>query len=179
MKSKSESIVEEIGQSIRLRYRQRLELKAAICYLLTVGCGVMSAPAAALDTPFQKAFEHFVHSQGVIGGGYIVLDRGQIVERPNFGMADQSVNQSVNDETIFHWGSVTKTLTAVAIMQLRDRGKLSLDDPIVKYVPELTRIHSQTNAISRVTYSQPPVAHGRISRLKSQPGPTPKAMGAI
>jgi CubicO group peptidase (beta-lactamase class C family) len=36
-------------------------------------------------------------------------------------------------------------------MQLRDRGKLSLDDPIVKYVPELTRIHSQNNAISRVT----------------------------
>jgi CubicO group peptidase (beta-lactamase class C family) len=36
-------------------------------------------------------------------------------------------------------------------MQLRDRGKLSLDDPIVKYVPELMRVHSQDNAISRVT----------------------------
>jgi CubicO group peptidase (beta-lactamase class C family) len=39
-------------------------------------------------------------------------------------------------------------------MQLRDRGKLSLDDPVVKYVPELMRIHSQDNAISRVTLRQ-------------------------
>ena len=124
MKNKPESTVEGIGQSIRFRYRKQLELKAAICYLLIVGCGVMSPPAAALDTLFQKAFEHFVHSQGVIGGAYIVVDRGQIVERQNFGMADESVRQSVNDETIFHWASITKTLTAVAIMQLRDRGKL-------------------------------------------------------
>jgi len=151
MKNKPESTVEGISKSIRIRYRKQLESKVAICCLLTVGCGVISPPAPALDTPFRKAFEHFVHSQAVMGGAYIVVDRDQIVERQNFGMADESVRQPVNDATIFHWASITKTLTAVAIMQLRDRGKLSLDDPIVKYVPELTRIHSQNNAISRVT----------------------------
>lgn len=151
MKSKRESTVKEICHSIRFHYRKQLELKAAICFLLIAACGVMSPAAAALDTTFQKAFDHFVHSQGVIGGAYVVVNRGQIVERQNFGMADESVKQPVDDQTIFHWGSITKTLTAVAIMQLRDRAKLSLDDPIVKYVPELTRIHNQNNAISRVT----------------------------
>src|ERR1051326_7179458 len=50
-----------------------------------------------------------------------------------------------------YWASITKTLTAVAIMQLRDRGKLSLDDPILKYVPELKRVHGEDDWISRVT----------------------------
>ena len=39
----------------------------------------------------------------------------------------------------YHWASITKTFTGIAIMQLRDRGLLSLDDPVVKYVPELRR----------------------------------------
>jgi CubicO group peptidase (beta-lactamase class C family) len=69
-------------------------------------------------------------------------------------MADSDLKQPVNSATIFHWGSITKTLTAVAIMQLRDRGKLSLDDPVVKYVPELMRIHSPDNGVSRVTLRQ-------------------------
>ena len=45
-------------------------------------------------------------------------------------------------DTIFHWASITKTFTGIAIMQLRDRGLLSLDDPIVKYLPELRQVHN-------------------------------------
>jgi CubicO group peptidase (beta-lactamase class C family) len=40
-------------------------------------------------------------------------------------------------QTIYHWASITKTMTGIAILQLRDRGLLKLDDPIVRYVPEL------------------------------------------
>ena len=45
----------------------------------------------------------------------------------------------VDEETIYHWASITKTFTGIAIMQLRDRGLLSLDDPAVKYVPGAAR----------------------------------------
>ncbi|HLS47951.1 MAG TPA: serine hydrolase domain-containing protein, partial [Gemmatimonadales bacterium] len=54
-------------------------------------------------------------------------------------------------ETIYHWGSITKTLTAVAIMQLRDRGLLSLDDPITRWVPELRRMHDPFGSMDSVT----------------------------
>jgi CubicO group peptidase (beta-lactamase class C family) len=69
-------------------------------------------------------------------------------------MADREVNQPVDQNTIFHWGSITKTLTAVAVMQLRDRHRISLDDSITKYVPELNRIHSDYGPVSQVTLKQ-------------------------
>ena len=52
------------------------------------------------------------------------------------GFQDLDAKRPVDADTIFHWASITKTFTGIAIMQLRDRGLLSLDDPIVKYVPE-------------------------------------------
>ncbi len=58
---------------------------------------------------------------------------------------------AVDEDTIYHWASITKTFTGIAIMQLRDRGLLSLDDPAVKYVPELREVHNPYGDISQVT----------------------------
>jgi CubicO group peptidase (beta-lactamase class C family) len=107
--------------------------------------------APAQEKTFQSAFDDYVQADGVVGASYVVVDRGQITAAHNVGMADRERNQPVDANTIFHWASVTKTLTAVSIMQLRDRGRLSLDDPIVKYVPELARVHSEGGAIEHVT----------------------------
>jgi CubicO group peptidase (beta-lactamase class C family) len=104
-----------------------------------------------LGQTFQANFDRYVRDDGVVGAAYVVLDQGKIIENHPAGMADLELRQPVDSNTIFHWASITKTLTAVAIMQLRDRGKLSLDDPILKYVPELKRVHSQDDWISRVT----------------------------
>jgi CubicO group peptidase (beta-lactamase class C family) len=57
----------------------------------------------------------------------------------------------VDAGTIYHWASITKTFTAIAIMQLRDRGRLSLDDPIVKYLPELRAVHNPHGSMDDVT----------------------------
>jgi CubicO group peptidase (beta-lactamase class C family) len=105
----------------------------------------------AQEGAFQSAFDAYVQSDGVVGASYVVLDRGQITTAHNVGMADRDRNQPVDANTVFHWASITKTLTAVSIMQLRDRGRLSLGDPIVKYVPELRRVHSENGDIERVT----------------------------
>ena len=43
------------------------------------------------------------------------------------------------------------TLTAVAIMQLRDRGRLTLDDQVTRYVPELRAVHSEYGSIDKIT----------------------------
>lgn len=110
---------------------------------------VILSPAQERD--FQASFDAYVKADGIVGAAYVMVDQGQISESHNIGMADLEANQPVDSYTIFHWASITKTLTAIAVMQLRDRGKLSLDDPIVRYVPELARVHSENNAISRVT----------------------------
>ncbi len=56
----------------------------------------------------------------------------------------------MTNDTIYHWASITKTFTGIAIMQLRDRGLLSLDDPVVKYVPELRLAHNPFGDIVQV-----------------------------
>jgi len=113
--------------------------------------GALVVPLPAQEQKFQASFDGYVKEDGIVGAAYVIVNKGRITESHSIGMADLEVKQPVNSKTIFHWASITKTLTAVAIMQLRDRGKLSLDDPIIQYVPELTRVHSQDNSVSRVT----------------------------
>ena len=113
--------------------------------------GALVVPVPAQRQNFQTSFDSYVKEDGIVGAAYVMVNKGQISESHSIGMADREAKQAVNSKTIFHWASITKTLTAVAIMQLRDRGKLSLDDPIVQYVPELTRVHSQDDSLSRVT----------------------------
>ena len=113
--------------------------------------GPLGVSLPAQEQNFQASFEAYVKEDGIVGAAYVIVNKGQITESHCLGMADLEMKQPVNSKTIFHWASITKTLTAVAVMQIRDRGKLSLDDPIIQYVPELTRLHSQDNSIARVT----------------------------
>ena len=105
-------------------------------------------------TVFQEAFDKYVHDDSIVGAAYVIVRDGRITDWHGVGMADKELNQTVDRNTIFHWGSITKTLTAVAIMQLRDRHQLSLDDSITKYVPELNRIHTDYGPVSQVTLRQ-------------------------
>jgi len=109
---------------------------------------------ATEDQEFQAAFDKYVHDDSIVGAAYVLVKDGQARELHSVGMADRDVNQPVDQNTIFHWGSITKTLTAVAVMQLRDQHRISLDDSITKYVPELNRIHSDYGPVSQVTLKQ-------------------------
>ncbi len=135
---------------IPFRYRRLSLPRTLLIAAVTMVC-LPVWPLSAQEEAFQKAFDAYVKSDGVVGASYIALDRGHVIGQHSLGLADRERNQAVDGNTIFHWASITKTLTAVAVMQLRDRGRLSLDDPIVKYVPELRRVHSENGAIERVT----------------------------
>ena len=66
-------------------------------------------------------------------------------------MSNAETSQAVDTNTIYHWASNTKPFTGIAIMQLRDRGLLKLDDPITKYVPELRKIHNEHGSMDDIT----------------------------
>ena len=103
---------------------------------------------------FQVAFDKYVQDDSIVGAAYLLVKEGQAREWHSVGMADREGNQPVDQNTIFHWGSITKTLTAVAVMQLRDQHRISPDDSITKYVPELNRVHSAYGPVSQVTLKQ-------------------------
>ena len=75
----------------------------------------------------------------------------EVLAHHEYGQADRERGEAMSDRAIFHWGSITKTLTAIAIMQLRDRGKLSLDDRVTKWVPELRQVHDPFGSIDDIT----------------------------
>jgi CubicO group peptidase (beta-lactamase class C family) len=67
-----------------------------------------------------------------------ILDNGQIVYSEGFGMADRAESIPVDTKTMFNIGSVSKTFCTAAVMLLVDDGKVNLDDPVIKYLPEFT-----------------------------------------
>ena len=96
-------------------------------------------------------FHDQARAAGIVGSSLVLVKDGAIAASAVDGYQDLDARRVVDGETIYHWASVTKTLTGIAIMQLRDRGRLSLDDPIVRYVPEFRRVHNPYGDISQVT----------------------------
>jgi CubicO group peptidase (beta-lactamase class C family) len=86
-----------------------------------------------------------------VGASALVLRNGQVLARHDVGFADRAAGRAVDERTIFHYGSITKTLTAIAIMQLRDRGHLSLDDPVTRWVPELRSVSDPFGSPDAIT----------------------------
>lgn len=74
---------------------------------------------------------------GVPGLEIAVSDHGQIIYAEAFGMTDRENEIATTTRSVMQIGSVTKQFTAAAILRLVERGALSLDDRIDKYVPEL------------------------------------------
>ena len=103
--------------------------------------------------PFTRTFDSTMAADSVVGGSVVLVRDGRVIAHHERGLADRAPgpNVAVDERTIFHYGSITKTLTAVAIMQLRDRGLLSLDDPITRYVPELRQVHNQYGPMDAIT----------------------------
>ena len=107
--------------------------------------------AASTWTDIVADWRSQVREQGVVGSSIGLVRGGDFAALETEGMADLASGRAVDDETIYHWASITKTFTAIAIMQLRDDGLLSLDDPIVEYVPELRDVHNEFGSMEEIT----------------------------
>lgn len=91
------------------------------------------AAAPALDRIFAD-FQLDSHAPGLVYG--VVAD-GKLVHARAFGVQDLEAKRSVTPDSLFRIASMSKAFTALAILNLRDQGKLSLDAPAETYVPEL------------------------------------------
>jgi CubicO group peptidase (beta-lactamase class C family) len=110
-----------------------------------------SQPGGDPWTRVETLYRQRVHDAGVVGSSLLFVQGGGVAHWAVDGYQDLATKRSVDRETIFHWASITKTFTGVAIMQLRDRGLLSLDDPAIKYVPELRDVHNPFGDMTQVT----------------------------
>ncbi len=85
---------------------------------------------------------------GMVWG--IVID-GQLAHVGTFGVQDLNTKAPVTESTVFRIASMTKSFTALSILKLRDQGKLSLEDPVTKWIPEFTKVELPTRDSAPVT----------------------------
>lgn len=123
-----------------------------LCWLLAGRGFAQRVADDASDANIQriKAFyEAGLARNGIVGSSLMLIRNGEVVLRD--GVGRQSATEVVDENTTYHWASVTKTFTGIAVMQLRDRGMLSLDDPLVKYLPELAAVHDAFGPVGAIT----------------------------
>lgn len=99
------------------------------------------AAAAAI----AERMKHFIDDKTVAGAVTLVARGSVVVEFDAAGMADVEANQSMRRDTIFQIMSMTKPVTAIAIMMLAEEGKLAVRDPVEQYLPEFKGLRVRTN----------------------------------
>jgi len=112
-------------------------------FLLIIVAGLYAFAPHAPGTPDQVGdvaelesyLNRLVKSGNPPGLSLVVVKDGGIVYNNAFGFADGPGSVKADTDTVYHWWSMTKIPTAVAIMQLRERGKLDLDEPVMEYLP--------------------------------------------
>lgn len=142
-----------------------------VCGILTTGCGPGDevsaqgggAPLARFADPDRRArleraipavdslFRAFAERSRVPGIAYGVIIDGELVRLGTAGVRNVASQAPVDSSTVFRIASMTKSFTALAILRLRDEGKLRLDDPAERYVPELARLEYPTSDSPRIT----------------------------
>lgn len=78
----------------------------------------------------------YVEHREMSGGALMVRKDGELIYQNKWGMANLGTKEEVSYDSIYRMMSMSKCVTAVAIMQLIESGKMDLDDPLSKYVPE-------------------------------------------
>lgn len=79
-----------------------------------------------------------MYNSGNLNGNVLIAEKGNIIYKKSFGFANETTKEKLNENSIFELASVSKQFTAMAIVILKEKGKLSYEDKISKYFPELS-----------------------------------------
>lgn len=119
-------------------------LLAALC--LTLPCsGLGAEPPTSVDIPaLAQWLDRQRQDSGVVGVAAALVVEGKVVWKQGFGHADKNAGIAMTPATQVGIGSVTKTFTALAAMQLQEQGVIDIDQPLSRYLPEFhIRTHGE------------------------------------
>jgi len=100
----------------------------------------MSAPESTPNPTslLQNKMQSLLDSAHAPGASYAVFDRNGVLASGAVGYAELSSQQAMTDTTLVRAGSITKTLTAIAVMQLIERGRFTINTPVRELLPALS-----------------------------------------
>ena len=112
------------------------------------------AKLAAAFPAIDQRIRDFLLREQVPGAAWGVVIDGELAHVGLYGVRDVASGAPVQRDSVFRIASMTKSFTALATLQLRDSGRLTLDDPVEKYVPELRALRYPTTDSPRITIRQ-------------------------
>ena len=114
---------------------------AGIIFTISVGVAALAGTASAQNSPGGPALDvslrGAIERKDVPGVVALVTDRERVLYKGAFGVADVASGRALTSDALFRIASMTKPVTSVALMQLIEQGRIGLDDPAEKYLPEL------------------------------------------
>lgn len=110
-----------------------------------------AARLASAYPDIDRLMAAFAERSNVPGIAYGIVVDGKLAHVGVSGLREVPSKSPVDTASVFRIASMTKSFTAVAILQLRDAGKLSLDAPAERYVPELAKLRYATSDAPRIT----------------------------
>ena len=107
--------------------------------LLAAAVAVVASPASAVPADLRQKVDAYLEDAFAAdrpGVAVIVTDDGETVYSAGRGLADMESGTPITPQTVFRIGSITKQFTAAIILQLVDEGRISLDDPLSRFLPD-------------------------------------------
>jgi D-alanyl-D-alanine carboxypeptidase len=105
---------------------------------------ILCAQDSALNSALDERISAALRSSGAPSVSVAVVQHGEITYAKAFGQANLAENRSADASTRYAIGSVSKQFTSAALLLLAEQGKISLDDKVAKYFPDLTRAREVT-----------------------------------
>jgi CubicO group peptidase (beta-lactamase class C family) len=99
----------------------------------------------------DKVFKDYAAKNNMPAIAFGIIANGKLVYSGAAGTADIAKNITVTTQTLFRIASMSKSFTAMAILRLRDEGKLSLTDRVAKYIPDLEKAGQLTSDAADIT----------------------------
>lgn len=123
---------------------------------LATGDWVEHGFTAGQRDELRAVFQAGVDRKIVPGGSLLLIHRGEVIFREAFGLADIESGRRFTTDALCAIASVTKPHTATVLVMLAEQGKLSLDEPVDKYLPEFAnvKVRDRGPASSRPTVRQ-------------------------
>lgn len=119
--------------------------------------GVLISETRA-DTPeipeVSRRMRSFVDAGEIAGAVTLVAEPDKLVHLSAVGMADIGTRKAMTADAVFWIASMSKPVTATAVMMMRDEGKLSVDDPVSKYLPEFAGLKDSEGREVGITIRQ-------------------------
>jgi len=115
-------------------------LGACAVFVLLVSSARGADPAPPVNADIQAAMQRFVDDGQLSGAVTLVADRNGLRHVGAVGLRDLDAKEAMRPDSLFWIASLTKPFAATAVLILQDDGKLSVDDPVAKYLPDFEQL---------------------------------------